>query len=146
MSSQLPATLAAISEDFLALGDNDRVQMLLEYALELPDLPARYKDHPELFERVEECQSPVYIFVEVDDHNVVSVFATAPEQAPTTRGFASILSSGLTGLTSQSVLDVSDDFPNMLGLAKIISPLRLRGMAGMLRRIKRQVAEKTATA
>jgi cysteine desulfuration protein SufE len=146
MTSQLPATLAAISEDFLALGDNDRVQMLLEYALELPELPQRYQDHPELFERVEECQSPVYIFVEVDDHNAVSVFATAPEQAPTTRGFASILSSGLTGLTSQSVLDVSDDFPNMLGLAKIISPLRLRGMAGMLRRIKRQVAEKTATA
>ena len=146
MTSELPASLAAISEDFLALGDNDRVQMLLEFALELPALPPRYQDHPELFERVEECQSPVYIFVEVDENNLVSVFATAPEQAPTTRGFASILASGLTGLSSKAVLDVSDDFPNMLGLAKIISPLRLRGMAGMLRRIKRQVAEKTAIA
>jgi cysteine desulfuration protein SufE len=146
MTSGLPDSLAAISEDFLALQDGNRVQLLLEFATELPELPERYGEHPELFERVEECQSPVYIFVEVDDHNVVSVFATAPEQAPTTRGFASILASGLTGLSSQSVLNVSDDFPNMLGLAKIISPLRLRGMAGMLRRIKRQVAEKTATA
>jgi cysteine desulfuration protein SufE len=146
MTSQLPGSLYAISEDFLALGDNDRIQMLLEYAHELPALPARYQDHPELFERVEECQSPVYIFVEVDENNLVSVLATAPEQAPTTRGFASILATGLTGLTSQSVLDVSDDFPNMLGLAKIISPLRLRGMSGMLRRIKRQVVEKTENA
>lgn len=143
MTNQLPPKLAEISEDFLALGDNDRVQMLLEFALDLPALPSRYEDHPELFERVEECQSPVFIFVEVDDTQHVSVYATAPAQAPTTRGFASILVSGLDGLTAKQILDISDDFPNMLGLAKIISPLRLRGMAGMLRRIKRQVAEKS---
>jgi cysteine desulfuration protein SufE len=143
MTQSLPESLATISQDFLALGDSDRIQYLLEFALELPDLPQRYRDHPELFERVEECQSPVYIFVEVDEDNVVSVFATAPEQAPTTRGFASILASGLSGLKTLEVLGVSDDFPNTLGLAKIISPLRLRGMAGMLRRIKRQVLEKS---
>ncbi|MEN9751326.1 MAG: hypothetical protein RLZZ600_373 [Actinomycetota bacterium] len=142
MTAHLPQSLAEISEDFLALDDNDRVQLLLEFALELPALPERYRDHPELFERVEECQSPVYIFVEVDSENIVSVFATAPEQAPTTRGFASILASGLSGMSAPDVLNVSDDFPNMLGLAKIISPLRLRGMGGMLRRIKRQVSEK----
>lgn len=142
MSAELPPTLASISDDFLALGDNDRVQMLLEFARELPELPERYANHPELFERVEECQSPVYIFVEIDTGNHVHVFATAPEQAPTTRGFASILATGLSGLTPSEVLTVSDDFPNKLGLTKIISPLRLRGMAGMLRRIKRQVLEK----
>ena len=142
MTRQLPSKLASISEDFLALGDNDRVQMLLEFALELPELPDRYSQHPELFERVEECQSLVYIFVEIED-GLVHVFATAPEQAPTTRGFASILAEGLSGLTPYEALDVDDDFPNRLGLAKIISPLRLRGMAGMLRRIKRQVAEKS---
>lgn len=144
MTVALPPKLAEISDDFLSLGDNDRVQLLLEFALELPELPERYRDHPELFERVEECQSPVYIFVEVDKADVVSVYATAPEQAPTTRGFAAILAAGLSGLTAQDVLSVSDDFPNMLGLAKIISPLRLRGMAGMLRRIKRQVTEKSS--
>jgi cysteine desulfuration protein SufE len=142
MTAKLPTKLAEISDDFLALGDNDRIQMLLEFALDLPELPERYHDHPELFERVEECQSPVYIFVEIDAEDKVHVDATAPEQAQTTRGFASILAEGLSGLTSIQVLEVSDDFPNMLGLAKIISPLRLRGMAGMLRRIKRQVTEK----
>lgn len=142
MTSGLPESLAAISEDFLALQDGDRVQLLLEFATELPGLPERYAEHPELFERVEECQSPVFIFVEVDERDIVHVFATAPEQAPTTRGFASILVKGLSGLTSAHALDVTDDFPQMLGLAKIISPLRLRGLSGMLWRIKRQIREK----
>ncbi len=143
MSLNLPPKLAEIREDFDALSGNDRIQLLLEFALELPDLPERYRDHPELFERVEECQSPVYIFVEVGADAKVHVFATAPEQAPTTRGFASILAQGLTGLTAAEVLEVSDDFPGSLGLSAIISPLRLRGMSGMLRRIKRQVIEKS---
>lgn len=140
--SNLPAPLEATRDDFMALTGNDRIQLLLEFANELPALPARYADHPELLERVEECQSPVYIFVEVDDANMVHVFATAPQEAPTTRGFASILVNGLSGLSAEEVLAVTPDFPNMLGLAEIISLLRLRGMSGMLGRIKRQVAEK----
>jgi cysteine desulfuration protein SufE len=140
--TDLPASLENTRDDFLALSGNDRIQLLLEFANELPDLPARYADHPELLERVEECQSPVYIFVEVDTDQIVHVFATAPQEAPTTRGFASILVNGLSGLTADQVLAVTPDFPNMLGLGEIISLLRLRGMTGMLGRIKRQVAEK----
>jgi cysteine desulfuration protein SufE len=39
---------------------------------------------------------------------------------------------------------VPDDFPQMLGLAQAISPLRLRGMTALLGRAKRQVRQKTA--
>jgi cysteine desulfuration protein SufE len=141
--TQLPPALAATQEDFTELGDKDKIQLLIEFSQELPDLPERYADHPELFEKVEECQSPVYIFVEVVD-GTVSVFATAPEQAPTTRGFASILVQGLTGLTVAEALDVPDDFPSTLGLNALISPLRVRGMTGMLGRMKRQIREKSA--
>ena len=35
-----------------------------------------------------------------------------------------------------------DDVPDRLGIGAAVSPLRLRGMAGMLARIKRQVREK----
>lgn len=142
MTTPLPVALEHIREDFNALSGNDRIQLLLEFANELPELPAHYADHPELLERVEECQSPVYIFVDVDAENIVHVFATAPAEAPTTRGFASILVQGLSGLTSDEVLAVTPDFPNQLGLTEIISLLRLRGMSGMLGRIKRQVAKK----
>ena len=140
--TDLPSVLAETRDDFLDLGDNDKIQLLIEFAEELPELPPRYADHPELLEKVEECQSPVYIFVEVEN-NIVAVFATAPEQAPTTRGFASILAQGLTGLSVEEALGVPDDFPSTLGLNTLISPLRVRGMTGMLWRMKRQIREKT---
>ena len=142
--SDLAPALAEIRTDFRELGIKDRLQLLLEFSNELPALPAEYEGHPDLFERVEECQSPVFIFVDVDDASVVRVHATAPREAPTTRGFASILVQGLEGLTVDEVLAVPDDYPSDLGLTKAVSPLRIRGMTAMLGRIKRQVREKSA--
>ena len=144
VSIPLPDSLAEIRDDFLALEIRTRLELLLEFSNELPELPERYSDHPDLFERVEECQSPVFIFVEVDDEATVHLFATAPREAPTTRGFASILAQGLAGLSAEQVLAVPDDYPSDLGLTEAVSPLRIRGMTAMLGRIKRQVREKTA--
>jgi cysteine desulfuration protein SufE len=144
MSAPLPEQLEQIKVDFHELELRDRLQLLLEFSNELPGLPERYAEHPDLLERVEECQSPVFMFVEVDEHDVVHLFATAPRESPTTRGFASILVQGLAGLTAQQVLDIPDDFPSDLGLTEAVSPLRVRGMTAMLGRTKRQVREKTA--
>jgi cysteine desulfuration protein SufE len=145
-AGDLPAPLAEIREEFLALELRDRLQLLLEFSNELPDLPERYVGHPDLLERVEECQSPVFIFVEVVEGRV-AMHATAPREAPTTRGFASILAQGLSGLTVDEVLrDVPDDYPQTIGLAQAVSPLRLRGMTALLGRAKRQLREKTAAA
>ncbi|QNO36425.1 SufE family protein [Protaetiibacter sp. SSC-01] len=144
MSAALPAKLAEIRDDFLALEVPDRLQLLLEFSHELPELPERYADHPDLLERVEECQSPVYIFVEIDDDRIVHLHATAPREAPTTRGFASILVQGLAGLTVEEVLAVPSDYPLTIGLTEAVSPLRIRGMTGLLGRAQRQVREKTA--
>jgi len=142
----LPDSLREIRDDFLALEQPDRLQLLLEFSNELPELPERYKEHPDLFERVEECQSPVFIFVEVDESDRVYLFATAPRESPTTRGFASILAQGLNGLSSQQVLDVPDDYPQTLGLTEAVSPLRIRGMSALLGRTKHQVTLKRAAA
>lgn len=138
----LPPGLAMIREDFLALDVSDRLVLLLEFANGLPELPVRYSEHPDLLERVVECQAPVFIFVEVDPDRNVAIYATAPKEAPTTRGFASIIVQGLSGLDDHQVLAVPDDFPQTLGLGEAISPLRLRGMTALLARVKRQVLEK----
>ncbi|WP_127793594.1 SufE family protein [Agromyces sp. LHK192] len=143
MDATIPAALAETKEDFLALAVRDRLQLLLDFSNELPELPERFQDHPDLFERVEECQSPVFIFVEIVDGRV-HLHATAPAEAPTTRGFASILVQGLDGLTVEEVLAVPADYPQTLGLAEAVSPLRVRGMTGMLGRVKRQVHERLA--
>lgn len=139
ITHELPPSLAAIREDFLALSVPDRLQLLLEFSDNLPTVPEELID-PEAWERVEECQSPVFISVQADPTEVV-VHAQAPEEAPTTRGFASILVQGLHGMNPDQVLAVPADFPLQLGLQNAVSMLRLRGMSGMLWRIKRQVEE-----
>jgi cysteine desulfuration protein SufE len=146
----LPPSLEEIAQDFAALSARDRITALLEFGDELPELPERYVGHPELLERVEECQSPLYLVVEVPPASsaaagqaTVNLFFQAPAQAPTTRGFAGILHEGLDGLTVAEVLAVPDDAPYRLGLGEAVSPLRLRGMVAMLGRIKRQVRTKS---
>ncbi|MFB7891078.1 SufE family protein [Microbacterium sp. NPDC056044] len=139
----LPERLAEIRDEFLELPEADRLQLLLEYSYELPAVPEEYEGHPELYERVAECQSPVFIVVDVDADGTVAMHATAPPEAPTTRGFASILAQGLTGLTVAEALAVPGDFPQTLGLTRVVSPLRIAGMTGMLLRAQRQVRAKT---
>lgn len=137
-------TAQNLVEDFNAVTVKEKLDLLLEFSEALPSLPDRYRDHPDLLERVEECQTPIFLFVELDDQKKVRLFFKAPEEAPTTRGFASILFSVIDGLPAAQVLDFDDDFPSKLGLSEAVSPLRMRGMRGMLQRIKRQVSEKTA--
>ena len=144
MSHVVPARLAEIRDEFLELPEPERLQLLLEYSQELPPIPAEYEGHPELCERVLECQSPVYIVLDVAGDGTVAMHATAPREAPTTRGFASILAQGLTGLRADEVLAVPADYPQSLGLTRAVSPLRLAGMTGMLLRAQRQVREKAA--
>ena len=103
MTTALPASLADIRDEFLELAEPERLQLLLEFSQELPEVPAEFEDHPERYERVAECQSPVFIVLTVDDDDIVTMHATAPAEAPTTRGFASILVQGLSGLTADEI-------------------------------------------
>jgi cysteine desulfuration protein SufE len=145
----LPPPLAEIAEDFVGASNDLKLQLLLEFGDELPDLPDRYVGRLDEMERVDECQSPLFLAVEVGDgsdgaERTVHLFFDAPAEAPTTRGFAGILHAGLDGLSAQEVLSIPDDAPMRFGLAAAVSPLRMRGMVAMLSRIKRQVRERVA--
>ncbi|MGJ3190194.1 MULTISPECIES: SufE family protein [Paenarthrobacter] len=146
-TNTLPAALAEIVDDFQALTEPDRLQLLLEFSRGLPELPERLKDHPELLEQVVECQSPLFLTIESEKNTEVPngprayrLYFKAPQEAPTTRGFAGVLHEGLDGLTAQEILAVPDDMPELLGLTRAITPLRMRGMTAMLGRIKRKVS------
>ena len=133
----MPAALAEVVSDFKDVEGQDKLALLLEFADELPPLPADLEEAA--MEPVPECQSPLFLHVNADDRDHVRLFFSAPAEAPTTRGFAAILATALDGLAADDILAVPDDFYTELGLAKLISPLRLRGMSAMLARIKKRL-------
>src|SRR6185312_10090750 len=139
--SGLPAPLAEVVSDFQGVDGQDKLKLLLEFADDLPPLPDELEEAA--MEPVPECQSPLFLHVDADDPDHVRLYFSAPAEAPTTRGFASILAAGLDGQSASDILAVPDDFYSELGLAKLISPLRLRGMSAMLARIKRRLRATT---
>ena len=137
--SRLPTALAEVVSEFAEMKGQDKLQLLLEFANELPPLPADLEEAA--MEPVPECQSPLFLQVNADDRDHVRLYFSAPPEAPTTRGFASILAAGLDTSSADEILAVPDDFYSDLGLGALISPLRLRGMSAMLTRIKRRLRD-----
>ncbi|MGB5111920.1 MAG: SufE family protein [Mycobacterium sp.] len=133
----MPAALSEVVGEFQEVTGRDKLQLLLEFANDLPALPAHLEEAS--MEPVPECQSPLFLDVDATDPDRVRLYFSAPPEAPTTRGFASILAAGLDGQSTADILAVPDDFYADLGLAALISPLRLRGMSAMLARIKRRL-------
>lgn len=133
----LPEALAQVASDFAEVEGQDKLRLLLEFADELPELPDDLAESA--MEPVPECQSPLFLHVDATDRQRVRLYFSAPPEAPTTRGFASIWAAGLDGQSADVILGVPEDFAASLGLAALISPLRLRGMSAMLTRIKRRL-------
>jgi cysteine desulfuration protein SufE len=136
------AALQEIVDEFAASPKDLRLPILLDFANNLPAVPDSV--NREALEQVHECQTPFFVAAEVADGRV-SLHFDAPPEAPTTRGYAGVLSAGLSGATVDEVLDTPSDFFVGMGLGELISPLRLRGMAAILARVKRQVVEQSAS-
>src|ERR1700759_2788598 len=135
----MPAPLAEVLSDFAEVEGQDKLNLLLEFANDLPALPADLEEAA--MEPGVECQLPLFLHVDAHDPEGGRLYFSAPPPAPTTRGFASILAAGLDEQRAADILAVPEDFYTDLGLAALISPLRLRGMSALLARIKRPQRE-----
>ncbi len=133
-----PAPLQTIITEFQAATPRERLEYLLEYALELPDLPERLQEKRDEMEQVHECQTPVFLHTELNNGQV-QFFFDIPQESPTVRGYASILSEGLNQASAAQVLAIPNDVYNLLGLHEAITPQRLRGLHALLVYMKRQV-------
>ena len=142
----LPPRLEEIVELFAGSPPRDRLELLLEYSDHLPPLPARLAANRDRLEPVPECQSPLFVAVEVDDAGIAHLFFEAPFEAPTTRGFAGIFHAGLDGLPATEILAVPGDITARLALTEVVSPLRTRGATALLARLQRQLREQLTTA
>jgi cysteine desulfuration protein SufE len=134
----MPAALDAIVSELSEADRQERIEMLIDLARNLPPLPDRLAAFKDAAHRVEECQSPVFLIVEPQTDSRVAIFADAPIEAPTVRGFVSLLVEGLSGSTVEEILSVPNDLIDRIGLPEILGMLRVRGLNGVLRRLKKE--------
>jgi cysteine desulfuration protein SufE len=88
---------------------------------------------------VDECQTTVYLWVEIDGAGV-HIHADVPREAPTVRGFVSLLARTLEGQTPDAVARLPMDLLDQLGLSETLGMTRTQGLTAILHRIKRSVA------
>jgi cysteine desulfuration protein SufE len=129
---------------FKAADRQTRLETLLDYSKKLAPLPARYEaEKQQGHNRVHECQTPVYLWVEVDQGRV-HIHADVPREAPTVRGFISLLARTLDNETPETVARLPDDLLDQLGLSETLGMTRTQGLTAILHRIKRSVAAAAA--
>jgi cysteine desulfuration protein SufE len=140
--------LERIVAEFADLEPRERLEVLLEYAENLPPLPAKYQAERDAGEhRVHECQTPVFIWVEVPDGHVRILADVAPE-APTVKGFVSVLVEAFSGAAIGEALAVEPNLVQRLGLSEALGMMRTRGLHAILYYIRnkiRQASEGAAT-
>ena len=141
----MPASLDAIVEELSEADRQERIELLIDFAKSLPPLPPRLEAHKDASHRVEECQSPVYLFIELEG-NVVRLFADVPIESPTVRGFVALLIEGLEGASVDEVLGVQNDLIEKTGLTESLGMLRVLGLHGILNRVKSGVRKLQAEA
>jgi cysteine desulfuration protein SufE len=133
-------TLDTLIPRFKAADRETRLQTLLDYSKKLPPLPERFEAAKEQGQnRVEECQTTVYLWVEVDQGRV-HIYADIPREAPTVRGFVSLLARTLDGASPEAVAQIPLDLLDRLGLSETLGMTRTQGLTAILHRIKRSVA------
>ncbi len=128
-----------IIELFQEADYQETLAMLLDYAESLPELPEKYKEARDAgFNRVTECETPVFIFVEVKDRKV-RIYADVPKESPTVRGFVSLLVNAFSGATPEEVEAAPNTLINRLGLDKKLGTRRMFGLSAVYNRIRSEV-------
>jgi cysteine desulfuration protein SufE len=133
-------TLDTLILRFKAADRTTRLETLLDYSRKLAPLPERYQNEKQQGEhRVPECQTPVFLWVEVESGKV-HIHADVPPESPTVRGFISLLAKSLDGAAPADVARIPDDLLDQLGLSETLGMNRTQGLTAILYRIKRSVA------
>jgi cysteine desulfuration protein SufE len=133
-------SLDSLIPRFKAADRETRLETLLDYSKKLPPLPQRFEQEKQLgHNRVDECQTMVYLWVEVDQGGV-HIHADVPREAPTVRGFISLLARTLEGQPPEAVAKLPLDLLDRLGLSETLGMTRTQGLTAILHRIKKSVA------
>jgi cysteine desulfuration protein SufE len=136
--------LAEIAAEFAELEPRERLELLLEFAEKLAPLPREYQAQRDAgLNRVSECQTPVFLWAMIDSGRV-RIFADVAPEAPTVKGFVSVLVDLFSGATPEEVIATQPDLVHRFGLAEALGMVRMRGMQAIAHSIRQRVIAATA--
>jgi len=128
-----------IIEEFQEADFQETLAMLLDYSEGLPKLPEEFEEARDTgYNRVAECETPVFIFVRLEDGKV-RLFADVPEESPTVRGFVALLVDAFDGSTPDEIENAPGNLINSLGLDQKLGTRRMFGLSAVYSRIKSEV-------
>lgn len=136
--------LNELIDEFVELDGAEKLEWLVEFADQLPELsPDRSAaPFPESC-RIQECQTPVYLWVECSDGRV-HLEADVPRKSPTVRGLVALLVVGLEGESVTAVRNLPEDLLTVLGLSSALGMTRQQGFRGLVARLKQAVTAEVA--
>lgn len=136
----MPERLKEIIDDFQLSEGREKLELLLQFADQMPALPEWLQQDHDQMEFVPECMTPVYVQAETHDGRMTFYF-DVPDESPTVRGYAALMGDGLRGATPEQVLSIPGDFYSQMGLDKVLSHQRLNGISAILAHMKRLAME-----
>ena len=134
--------LDEIIDQFSEADFQETLELLLDYSEDLPPIPDRFVGELEKeANRVPECETPVYIWVDIQN-GTVEIFADVPPESPTVRGLVSILVTAFNGSSPDEIESAPQDLLSRLSLAQKLGTRRMYGLGAVYNRIKTEVKKK----
>lgn len=141
----LPAALQDVIDAFQSVDPQTRLELLLDYSRKLPPLPADLQQQRDAgANQVHECMTPVFLWVLREGETSgapVCIHADVAEEAPTVKGYISILVQGLHGASADEIATLPADLLDEFKLHSVIRMNRVMGLAAVVARIKREAAK-----
>jgi len=135
------ANLDDIAARFASVDQDLRLAMLLDYARKLPPLPPDLRALKEQgVNRVPECMTPVYLWMLKRSDGMLAMHADVADEAPTVRGFLSIVHAVCNGQPPSVAASIPLDLIQRLKLDGAIRMQRAAGIHAILARIRREAA------
>lgn len=131
----IPPRLNEIIQDFQLAEGREKLEMLLEYAEQMPELPDWLNDYHDQMEPIPECMTPVFVHSSCENGRMKFYF-DVPRESPTVRGYAALMAEGLDGTTPEEILRIPNDFFLQMGLQQVLTQQRLNGISAILAHMK----------
>jgi len=144
VSATVAERIDQVAAEFAELEPRERLELLLEFSEKLPELPERLQAERDAgIGRVHECQTPVFLWVETPEGRV-RIYADVAPEAPTVKGFVSVLDEVFSGATPQDALSAEGNLVHRFGLAEALGMTRMRGLQAIAHAIRRKIAASAA--